>query len=255
MGRDAAGPALDGDDLSTAFEHALRPLRETGDPMGILFSAGVDSALLAWELRTRPDVSLCTLGRPRSPDVVAAHVGADCVGLPWSELRLTEAEVGRAEARFAEELHDLAPVSRTVLLALAIAIDLAPPALLVCGQGADELFFGYAHYRDLDERAAATRSDEDLARLRATDWPRTQRIARTAGKTIVAPYLDPAFEAAARQIPIAIRLPGNAPKRFFRDWAMGRGLPRELAARPKKAVQYGTGLDAILRQRRRPGAH
>ncbi len=239
------------ENLSSAFEEALRPAKATPGPLGILFSGGVDSALLAWELRSQPQLRLCTLGREGSPDLLAGRAGADALGLPWEGLRLGEREVHETELRFREELAGLSPVSRTVLLSLAIAIDRASPPRLVCGQGVDELFLGYAHYRNLGGADAEARSCEDLLRLRASDWPRTQRIAAKSGKEVVAPYLSAAFEESARQVPVDLRLPGALPKRFFREWAIERGLPPELAARPKKAVQFGSGVDALVRAMRR----
>jgi asparagine synthase (glutamine-hydrolysing) len=237
--------------LDSAFEEALRPVRTSTGPIGVLFSGGVDSALLAWELRRRPAVLLCTLGREGSPDLRAGRAGAERLGLPWEGLPVGPDEVRRAESRFGDELGGVSPVARTVLLTLAIAIAEASPPRLVCGQGVDELFLGYAHYRNLDAVEAEKRSREDLARLRATDWPRTQRIAESVGKAVIAPYLTASFEECARNVPTHLRLPGDLPKRFFREWAVGRGLPVGMADRPKKAVQYGSGVDSLVRALRR----
>ncbi len=237
--------------LSSAFDEALGPVRAVPGPIGILFSGGVDSALLAWELRQQPQVVLCTLGREGSPDLRAGRAAAERLGLPWQSLHVGMEDVRTAEARFGEELAGIPSVSRTVLLTLAVAIDEASPPRLVCGQGVDELFLGYAHYRLLGEAEAERRSRDDLSRLHETDWPRTQRIAEKAGKEIVAPYLYRTFEENARLIPIDLRLPRDLPKRFFREWAIERGLPPELADRPKKAMQYGSGVDSLVRAMRR----
>ena len=236
--------------LDAALEDALRPLRESSGPLGILFSGGVDSSLLAWELRQRPDVILCTMGRDGSPDLRAGRSGAERLGLPWEGIVIDREHVRIAEERFRRELDDLPTMSRNVLLSLAIAIDGASPPRLVCGQGVDELFLGYAHFRDLEEGVAARRVVEDLARLRERDWPRTERVAERVGKTVIAPYLSLPFEVAANRVPIGLRLPREEPKRFFREWALGRGLPIELSRRPKKALQYGSGVDALVRGRR-----
>jgi len=135
-----------------------------------------------------------------------------------------------------------------VILSLALAIEGAAPALLACGQGVDELFLGYAHYRELPACEAELRSQEDLERLRALDWPRTQAIAEILEKQIVAPYLTPAVERAARRVPTELRMPKDVPKQFFRAWAESRGLPLELSRRPKKALQYGSGVAALVRK-------
>ena len=236
--------------LDAAFEDAVRPLRQAHGPLGVLFSGGVDSALLAWELRHRPELVLCTMGREDSPDLRAGRRGAERLGLPWEPVAVDRDRVRATEERFSKELAGLSPVSRSVLLAITIALEGASSTRLVCGQGADELFLGYAHYRGLSDAGAEQRSREDLARLRATDWPVTRRIAGRLGKEVLAPYLAAPFEAAATRIPISLRLPNDLPKRFFREWAVSRGLPEELALRPKKAVQYGSGVDALWKSLR-----
>jgi asparagine synthase (glutamine-hydrolysing) len=238
--------------LDSALAEALRPARTAPGALGVLFSGGVDSALLAWELRGRPSVTLYTLGRTVSSDLPAGKAGAERLGLPWEGLPVDRDEVRAAERRFSQELIGIAEVSRRVLLALGIAIAKAGSRRLVCGQGVDELFLGYAHYRGLSPEEAEQRSHEDLHRLHESDWPRTLRIAEKCGKEILAPYLHPRFEEQALRVPIDLRRPRDVPKRFFREWAVERGLPRELAERPKKAVQYGSGVDALVRAMRRP---
>jgi Asparagine synthase len=236
--------------LSAALDSALIPLRESEEPLGLLFSGGVDSSLLAWELRRRPNVLLCTLGNEGTADHAAARSGAGRLGLPWQPLFVSPSGVTDAQARYAAELDGVPEVSRIVLLSLALAIDLTPRGNLVCGQGADELFLGYAHYRGLSADDAARRSSDDLDRLERTDWPRTRRIAEKAGKHIFAPFLSREFVDRSLRVPIERRLPGPVPKAFFREWAVERGLPSELAARPKKALQYGSGVAALVRKGR-----
>lgn len=234
-------------DLDAALDESVRPIRDSKEPIGILYSGGVDSSVLAWELRLRPGVRLYTVGREGSPDLRAGQAGAARMALDWSGITVDPTDVRGTVSRYAPELAELPWVTRTVLVALAVAIDRVPSAHLLCGQAVDELFLGYAHYRGLDTVDAERRSLKDLERLRTVDWPRTQRIATRAGKEIGAPFLSPAFVGAALRVPIELRAAANPPKRFFRDWAIGRGLPSELAERPKRAMQYGSGISATLR--------
>ncbi|HYA54864.1 MAG TPA: asparagine synthase-related protein [Thermoplasmata archaeon] len=240
-------------ELDLALELALQPLRLGNTELGILYSGGVDSSLLAWELRHRPHLTLLTLGSEASTDLRAGRLGAEALGLPWKGLPLDERVVSIFEGRFSSGLAGASPVSKAVLLALGVAIDECPVRSLVCGQGADELFFGYAHYRGLTTTEAAQRSNDDLRRLLEHDWPWTQRVAERLGKTIVAPYLAREFQEAAQRVPLEARLPDEAPKAYFREWARSRGLPESLAARPKKALQYGSGMERLLRRRSRAG--
>jgi asparagine synthase (glutamine-hydrolysing) len=248
-GRDGASPEPSGWDsrLTRALAVALGDL-PGGPPRSLLFSGGVDSGLLAWELRSDPSLTLSTIGLDGSADAAAAGPAAHELGLPWTFDRVTAAEVEAVARRIESETRSLGPTARAVEVAFTLAVERAPPGVVVCGQGADELFFGYAHYRGLDLQAAAVRGEKDLENLLTDAWPRTRRIAASLGRRIEAPYLHPEFIEAAREISVDLRLDGPVPKQAFREFARRRGLPDSLALRPKKALQYGTGVDRALRR-------
>ena len=232
--------------MDAALDEAIAPFRTGDAPLAVLFSGGVDSGLLAWELRRRPAVRLVTVGVAGSADLEAAARAATVLGLPSDRVELSEIEVRTAADRASAESRDLPRVARHVLVAFGAALERAPAPSVLCGQGADELFLGYAHFRSLSERAALERSEADLHTLLERDWPRAQALAARNGRRVFAPYLHPGFVAAARAIPIGWRLPGDESKSYFRRWAEHRGLPHAIARRPKRALQYGSGVDRIL---------
>lgn len=236
--------------LDRALAASLAPYRSGRDELGLLFSGGIDSALLAWELRKRPGLRLFTVGTEGSPDLRAAALAARVLELPWEGAVVTAGEVETIARRVAPELAGTASVARSVLTAFAVAVARAHSVRLLCGQGADELFLGYAHFRGLDPAEAARRAREDLERLRKEDWPRAQRVAARLGRSVDAPYLEPGFVLAASGIPLPLRMPGSEPKALLRAWAVHRGLSAELAQRPKRALQYGSGIDRLLRRAR-----
>jgi asparagine synthase (glutamine-hydrolysing) len=236
--------------LDPAIDRALSEVRASEGPLTVLFSGGVDSSLLAWELRDQHDLQLLTIGLGGSPDLGAASSAAVVLRLPWHPVVIDPKEVDPLTARVGDLLAKTDRVTRTVLLALALAFDHTPPAPVVLGQGIDELFLGYAHFRGLRRETAAARADLDLARLLDRDWPLTRQIARELSRVVAAPYLDAGFVAAARSVPIDLRLPQSVPKAFFRAWAAHRGLPSALTHRPKRALQYGSGIDRLVRRRR-----
>ncbi len=236
--------------FEAAFDRAVAPWRDGEGPVCILFSGGVDSGLLAWELRHRPATRLFTVGRPGSADLGAAALSSAEIGLPWTGREVRPADLEAIRSRVSGELDGLAPTAFSVFVALALAIEFAPEGELLCGQGADELFLGYAHFAPLNAADAAVRAREDLARLLGVDWPRTQRVADLLGRTIRAPFLDDGFVAAASAVPIADRMPAGSPKKLWRAFARHRGVPAVVAERPKRALQYGTGIDRWLRRGR-----
>src|SRR5271170_2767310 len=232
--------------LDDAFSRAIAPWAKGDTPVALLFSGGVDSGLLAWELRDRAGLVLSTVGTRDSPDLRVAEESAVLLGDRWVPAEIEAAEVREAAERIRRDTDDLSRTARSVLVAFSIALAHAPPGPILCGQGADELFLGYAHFAGLDAPSAEARSDSDLRQLLERDWPRSQRVADRLGRSIAAPYLDPGFMAAALAVPVEHRLPRPVPKAFFREWAMRRGLPPTIANRPKRALQYGSGIDRLL---------
>jgi len=233
--------------LDRALQLALAPLAHQA-PV-VLYSGGIDSGLLAWELRHAPGASLYTIGTLGASDLAAARGNAADLGLPWTGHPLEDPELEDVTRRSEATLQEVPGPRRGIFVALAAAFATAPSGPLVCGQGADELFLGYAHYRGLAPAEAADRAASDLALLLEADWPRTRQLAAEWGREVQAPYLDERFRAAVAEIPLAERLPERGVKGSMRAWARHRGLPEAIAQRPKRALQYGSGVDRWLRRR------
>lgn len=233
--------------LDEALQVTLRALPSEPGP-AVLFSGGVDSGLLAWELRSRPGLVLSTFGLPGAPDPMAARRAASLLGLPWMGSVVTPEQVLNMRDRVRGWAGPLSPQGESIETGFALAMETAPSKTVICGQGADELFFGYAHYQRLELGAAASRSEGDLAQLREIAWPRAQRIAERIDRKVYAPFLDPKFVAAVTAMPASVRFRAGAPKWLLRAWAVHRGLSPEIAHRPKKALQYGSGVDRLLKR-------
>jgi asparagine synthase (glutamine-hydrolysing) len=212
----------------------------------VLFSGGVDSALVAVAASTRTKVELLTVGRAGSPDVLAAESAAQLLQLPWSARVVEDAEISAATERYG--LRNAPEPRRSVLVSFALAFGADAPNPWLVGQGADELFGGYAHFRDLSEAQFRERQAEDWRRLVELDWPATQALARSQGRVVGAPFLDEPFAAIARRMGTSVSSDTVLTKPALRAWAERRGVPRSIAERPKRAIQYGTGIAAAVRR-------
>lgn len=248
------------DDLSRWFEpldRAWAAAAARGNPapgpVAVLFSGGVDSGLLAWEFRGRAGVTLSTVGVPGSRDLLTAASAAPLLGIPWRGVRIGPEDVRALERELDADLDGLTPTARSVQVAFACAVRAAADGEILCGQGVDELFLGYAHFRGLAPFEAERRALADLHRLRSDDWPRAIRIARRLGRSIAAPFLAREFVDATLGIPISDRMPTVGAKPLFRAWARHRGLPSSIADRPKRALQYGSGIARTLERGRNSG--
>lgn len=232
--------------VSVAFDRTMERLRNDPSPLTVLFSGGVDSSLVAHALRGHPDLELLTVGTAASHDMRWGKSAAGLLGLPWCG-----AVVGpRQVDHILEQDHDLLEGTegtlRAVAVSFAVALRESRPSRVVTAQGVDELFLGYAHFRGLEGEALERKYRSDLATLLEREWPRALQMARREGRTLVAPFLEPDLLAASRSLPLRTLAWTTEAKPWLRRWAEERGLPPELAHRPKKALQYGSGIGRMV---------
>ena len=227
------------------------------------FSGGVDSALVAELL----DAPLYVVGFPGSHDVEAARTAAEAMGRNLTIVELEHADLERAIPIVARA------IGRTNAMDVGIALSLYLVGkraaadgfdALAVGQGADELFGGYEKVVHLDHRVGAeTVRDavrEQILTLPA-QLPRDVLALETADVEPVAPLLHDAVVETALRLPTDLLADETERKRGFRRVAR-KYLPREVADREKKAVQYGSlvarELDRLARQagyKRKIGDH
>jgi Asparagine synthase (glutamine-hydrolyzing) len=210
----------------------------------VAFSGGVDSGLVAG-LAHLPCV---TVGIEGSHDSAWAAKAARMMGLELTIVSPTEEEVVEALARVVEVIPDPtnpveASIAATMYFAAAWAGEQGHTRILA-GQGADELFGGYARYLTSPDLAAELEQDfADLRRQGARD----QAVAALHGAYFSMPYLDVRVVRAARSIPAAERVRGGVRKYPLRVVAQ-EYIPAEIARAEKKAMQYGSGIWRIIQR-------
>jgi asparagine synthase (glutamine-hydrolysing) len=235
------------DRLSTEFDDAVQKLVAGANPAVVLFSGGIDSLLIAEAARKFATVRLGTIGVPGTPEVDAARGAAAYLALPWELHEVSSHRVEQLWATLPDGSLPSKQPARSVATALGLAITLSQGRLLLCGQGADELFLGYAHFVGLGEREAAHRAELDWARLESEDWPWARRLAERTGRTLSSPFLAPGVVRAARSIPVREHLPLHGNKPVLRELARRRGISAEFSRGPKRAIQYGSGVHRFVR--------
>jgi asparagine synthase (glutamine-hydrolysing) len=233
-------------ELDRRFEGALSSCVRGVDRITVLFSGGVDSSIVALGLRGRLPLELLAIGVDGSRDLLQARSAAGLLDLPIRIATVTPLDVGAAMERHAALLQDLTQPALSVQVAIALAIDDSTDRRILVGQGADELFGGYAHFRHLGTAQLEERRRADWARLRSKDWPISQEIARQLGRELCAPFLDESFAEFALHVALESVAPDLATKPVLRRWALHRGLPESIAGRPKVAIQYGSGIAKLV---------
>ncbi|HOE52388.1 MAG TPA: asparagine synthase-related protein [Methanomassiliicoccales archaeon] len=240
-------PALQ-DEIENGLQGALTATlrRELTGPTAVLFSGGLDSVLLVALARQCADMRLYTVGYPGSHDLKAGERAAGELGLPWKGIVLDDDALRAAVIFLRERLGLSDPVVISFELPLYIVCATVPEGVLLSGQGADELFGGYARYAHMTDGERVRSMKEDLRALLAEGLPREERLATLFGKRLVCPYLSPETIKAAEAVPPTALRGELGNKGPLRDLALGLGL--SVARAPKKAAQYGSGTMRAMKR-------
>ena len=241
--------------VERAVRDAVTGVDDRAD-LAVAFSGGIDSALVAAGV---PDAPCYVVGFPDAHDVAAARDAATTMG---RELRVVELDHDAIERAVPEVV---AATGRTDAMTVAIALPLYLVAervaadgfgRLALGQGADELFGGYAKVVDPadDDRVEATTvrgaTREVIGSLPA-QLERDTLVLRAAGVTPVTPLLTDRVVEAALPLPGHLLATPERRKVALRRAAAG-WLPDPVVDADKKAVQYGSlvsrELDRLARQ-------
>ena len=224
--------------------------------IAVAFSGGVDSAIVAAGV---PDAPCYVAGFEGCHDVVAAREAAAVMDRDLGVVEITHDDIR-------ERLPDLvAAVGRTNPMDLAIALPLflvgeraATDGFdrLALGQGADELFGGYAKVAKApnDPRVDADTVRGARRELLDTIPDQAERdvlALRAAGVEPVTPLLHDDVVTAALALPGHLLVDGDERKIALRAAARGV-VPESVRTAEKKSVQYGTyvarELDRLARQ-------
>lgn len=227
--------------LQTALLAAVEDACSGEPPVALAFSGGLDSSLVAHLAQRVGPVRAYTVGFPRSQDLAHAREASDLLGIPWTPLELDDPTLRGEIQALLRHAPGLEPVPLSFELPLWTVLRRSREAVVLAGQGADELFGGYARYRGMDAGALDRALRVDWARLEEETLPRERAMASRWGKELRLPYVDPRVVSAASAVPALGRLTPRR-KEPLRRAAARLGLPEPLVRRPKKAAQYGSGI-------------
>ena len=241
----------------TSREDAQQAVRETlvtavrermmaDVPVGVFLSGGLDSsvvaAILARESQPGSAVHSFAAGTPDSPDLVAARVVAEALGLEHHERVYTDDDVVEALPTVvaATESYEPSLIRSAVPNYLLSEMAAQHVKVVLTGEGADELFAGYHHLRELDEESLRDALIDGVATLHHLNLQRCDRVTMAHGLEARVPFLSRDMLAVASRIPIEWKLLGEdgQEKRLLRE-AFSGWIPDEILWRRK--AQFGDG--------------
>jgi asparagine synthase (glutamine-hydrolysing) len=220
---------------------------------GVLFSGGIDSSVVAALVARHSEPTLYTVGVEGAHDLTIAKSTAEGLGLDWVGVVVGEDEIRQA-IKGMVPIFGNSPLTLSFEMPLYLVLGVAGEDLLLCGQGADELYAGYSRYRSMDETALRSAMAHDVETLIAHGMGIEKKAADAFGKTLIHPFLDPEVVKVSLDLPLDMLLRGDENKVILRDVGRALGLG-PIADRKKKAAQYGSGImNAMKIMAKRDGA-
>jgi asparagine synthase (glutamine-hydrolysing) len=244
--------------LKNLLEESIRRRLRDANKIGIAFSGGLDSSLIAHIVResgvSAQLISVCLEGQRSA---LHAQDAARALRLPITiqTYSMTDVEAALARVLWLTEEPDVMKTSVAIPLfwSAQVASRLGCDVMFA-GQGADELFGGYHKYLTMYKTKDAGEVSDMLLRdtltSHDTNFQRDEPLCAYHKIELRLPFADTSVVRYALNLPVALKIQSADDllrKRILRQLARSLGIPAFIAERPKKAIQYETGVDKALR--------
>ena len=223
--------------------------------IGIAFSGGVDSALIAKICSDMNyEITLLTIGFSESHDILFAKKVNSLLKYPHHVLEIDQETFQIISSKIYQIINNdnlswnenCIAFHYVSQLAQSLEID-----TVITANGIDELFCGYNAYREAFSGGESkilevmeSKLDNELKMMKAVNL-----IASEFGVSILQPLLSPEFVNYAKTIPLCEKILGSADlyrKHIIRNLASTIGVPEISCTKRKKAMQYGSKIHKAL---------
>ena len=227
------------------------------DRVGIIFSGGIDSVIVAWLAKKMVREVICYTGGIRgSSDILFARQIAKKLDLKLRVNELTDDEVEQIIPEIINSIEDTNAGQVEVAVPVYAAVKLAHEDginVMLTGQGADELFGGYSWYAKVVEKEGYGKLREhmtkDLLLLYKETLEREDKITMAHSIEMREPFLDLGVIKTSMRMDLKLNVRGgddNFGKHVHRRLAQELGIPRNIAYRVKEAAQHGSGMHNVF---------
>lgn len=245
--------------LQRLLENSVRKRTWGLQEVAVAFSGGLDSSVIAFMAKKcRVDVQLIHVSLEKQHETEEAKKAADELNLPIQVNLFREEEVEKVARKVVGLVEEPDPVKLSIGVPFYWAAEKTAEAgfkVLLAGQGADELFGGYQRYVNdyllYEKEEIRKKMFDDVAKLHESNIERDVKICSFFDVELRLPFASYAIADFALSLPLELKIEKKADslrKLVLRKVAESMGLPSSIAEKPKKAVQYATGVSDALKK-------
>ncbi|WP_349359252.1 asparagine synthase (glutamine-hydrolyzing) [Stappia sp.] len=253
-------------ELRLVLEEAVAKWMVADVEVGSFLSGGLDSSIIAaiaQKVRAetgRGPLRTFAVGLEGSPDLLAARAVAEHIGSTHAERVFTPRDVAEnlAHVIYHLESADVDLVRSAIPTLFAARLARADVKAVLTGEGADELFAGYAYHHAYvdDPRALADELTRALGTMHNINLQRVDRITMAESLEARTPFLDRDLIDFAQSIPATLKLcrtdpdsvesTGETTEKWILRKACADLLPQDLVWRKKAQFDEGSGTVEAL---------
>lgn len=234
--------------------HAVQKRMRADVEVGTFLSGGVDSSIVTAVASTFcPTLKAITVGVEGSPDLVNARRVAAHLGIEHVVCTFTEDELMALVPPMVWHLESYNPSAINCAVVNYIAARKAKKmgiSVVLCGEGADEIFGGYRVLRDMDCREFVPSSWRMIENIHMTECKRLDRSTMAATIEARCPFLDRGLVEYAMNLPYRSKLhhhdDGRVVEKHILREAFADALPSEVVWREKEPFDQGSGGRCII---------
>ena len=245
--------------LLTEMQDAIKNT-VTDKKIGVAFSGGVDSTLLAKLVKDMGyDIHLLTIGFQDSHDINFAKEVNQLLNLPHSISEIDPEKFKEVSQKINQTIKTDNLSWNENSIAFYYVAELAQKndlKTVVTANGIDELFCGYNSYREAIEKGEDEVTKMMIEKLKNEGemMVAINQVTAEFGVRMIQPFLLPNFTEYAKKIPISEKIHGSDDmkrKHVVRELAIDCGVPEVAAQKQKKALQYGSQIHKSLLKSRK----
>jgi len=245
--------------LRKLLQHSVKERVSGLKEVAVAFSGGLDSSIIAFlAKKLRIDVHLISVSLEDRSEAEYVKEAAEALKLPLHTQLYGEKAVEETLPKVLWLIEEPEPVKTSIGIPVFWTAGKASEKgfrVMLAGQGADELFGGCKRYLNdysrHGEELVQKSIFNDVARMYRANLERDSKICNFHNIELRLPFVTYQLAKFAVSLPLKLKIESPTDmlrKNVLRKTAQDMGLPHFIANKPKRAIQYATGVNRAIKR-------